>query len=289
MAPVIRARILFRRPFFARTALLFLFTLLLGAPSAPGAENPEAPGLTVMLKLDDLVRHGKGPDATVSPRWQRVTDFLEREKIKANFGLLADSLEGDCPGYVGWIKQRLTNGYVELWHHGYYTKGLPEAMQVKGRTGEYVGGTAADQGALFQKSLALAKAKLGTELVAFGPHSTAVDAATYEALEGIPQIRLVWFYGPPKDVRTSKVVVQRLMNLEKPLFVPNPASVREEFEKKKATLPYIALQGHPNQWNDVRFEDFQKAVLLLRDQHCRFVTASGFLAEQAGRREIPKN
>jgi hypothetical protein len=113
---MINARFLFRRTVATRTALLIFATLMLGGPLAPGAENQAAPGLIVMLKLDDLVRHGQGTDATVSPRWQRVTDFLEREKIKANFGLLADSLEGECPGYVGWIKQRLTNGYVELWH-----------------------------------------------------------------------------------------------------------------------------------------------------------------------------
>jgi hypothetical protein len=142
--------------------------------------------------------------------------------------------------------------------------------------------------ALFKKSLALAKEKLGVDLVGFGPHSTAVDAATFEALEGIPQIRLVWFYGPPKGVSTGKVVVQRLMNLEKPLFVPNPTSVQGEFEKKKRTLPYIALQGHPNQWDDARFENFKKAVLYLREQGCRFVTPSEFLAEQAGRKESPK-
>ena len=248
---------------------------------------PTRPALAVMLKLDDLVRHGQGPNATVSPRWQRMTEFLEREKIKASFGLLAESLEGDCPGYVGWIKQRVTGGWIELWHHGYYNKGLPEAMKAGGRTGEYVGGTAADQAALFNKSLGLAKEKLGVDLVAFGPHGTAIDGATYEALEGIPQIRLVWFYGPPKGVRTSKVVVQRLMNLEKPLFVPNPSALQEDFEKKKATLPYIALQGHPNQWDDARFESFQKAVLFLRDQGCRFVTASEFLAEHATNSKVP--
>ena len=233
-----------------------------------------------MLKLDDLGRQGQGANASVSARWQRVTDFLEHEKIKAAYGLFGDSLEGDCPGYVAWIKQRLSGGCIELWHHGYYSKGLPEALKVNGRTGECVGGTAADQAALFKKSLSLAKEKLGIDLVAFGPHSTAVDAATYEALQDIPQIRLVWFYGPPAGVRTTKFVVRRLMNLEKPLFVPNPESVREEFEKKKAQLPYIALQGHPNQWDDARFEAFKKAVLYLREQGCRFATPTEFLAQQ---------
>jgi hypothetical protein len=264
---------------------LVFAAVLLGAGFPPhvAADDSTAPALVVMLKLDDLVRHGKGPAATVSPRWQRVTDFLEGEKIKGSFGLLAESLEGDCPAYVKWIKQRAAGGWVEIWHHGYYIRGLPEELKVKGRTAEYVGGTAADQAAMFNKSLTLAKEKLGLDLVAFGPHSTAVDAATYEALEGVPQIRLVWFYGPPKGVRTSKVVVQRLMELERPLFVPNPEALKDSFEKKRATLPYIAVQGHPNQWDDERFENFKKAVLYLRGQGCRFITPSEFLAAHAAR------
>jgi peptidoglycan/xylan/chitin deacetylase (PgdA/CDA1 family) len=127
------------------------------------------------------------------------------------------------------------------------------------------------------------KEKVGIDMIAFGPHTTALDAATYEALEGIPEIRLVWFYGPPKGARTSKLVIQRLMELERPLFVPNPEQLRENFEKKRATLPYVAIQGHPNQWDDVRFADFKKAVLYLREQGCRFVTPSEYLAAQKAR------
>jgi hypothetical protein len=233
-----------------------------------------------MLKLDDLVRQGKQPAATVSPRWQRTTDFLEGEKIKASYGLLVDSLEGECPAYIAWLKQRVAAGWIEIWDHGYYG-GFPAELKVNGRTGENVGAPAAEQAALFKKSLALTKEKTGINMIAFGPHTTAVDGATYEALEGIPEIRMVWFYGPPKGARTSKVVIQRLMELEKPLFVPNPEQLRENFEKKRATLPYVAIQGHPNQWDDARFENFKKAVLYLRDQGCRFVTPSEYLASQA--------
>jgi peptidoglycan/xylan/chitin deacetylase (PgdA/CDA1 family) len=93
----------------------------------------------------------------------------------------------------------------------------------------------------------------------------------------------VWFYGPPKGLTTSKFLVQRLMELERPLFVPNAENVQKSFEMKRATLPYVAIQGHPNQWDDARFEAFKKAVLYLRDQGCRFVTPSEFLKEQSGK------
>lgn len=259
------------------SCIRLIFIAILSAVSALHGAEPAKPAPVVMLKLDDLVRQGKHPEAKPSPRWQQTTDFLEGEKIKASYGILTDSLEGECPGYVAWIKQRVAAGWIEIWDHGHYGR-FPEELKVNGRTGENVGAPAADQAALFKKSLALVKEKVGIDMIAFGPHTTALDAATYEALEGIPEIRMVWFYGPPKGTNTSKVVIQRLMELERPLFVPNPELVKTEFEKKRAWMPYVAIQGHPNQWDDVRFADFKKAVLYLRDQGCRFVTPSEYLA-----------
>lgn len=267
---------------FLVPALLSVHGVTAQSPPVTPSAQPSAAGrpLAVVLKLDDLVRGGAAPTATVSPRWQRTTDFLEGENIKASYGLLCNSLEGDCPAYVEWIKQRASRGLIEIWHHGYYARLLPQSMKVNGRTAEYMGGSVEDQAEMFRKSLKLVKEKTGIEMMAFGPHSTAIDGTTYRALATIPEIKMVFYYGPPKDVPTDKFVVQRLMELEKPLFVPNPDAVRQAFELRKGTAPYFVIQGHPNQWDDARFENFMKAVLYLRDQGCRFVTPSELLAEQ---------
>ena len=53
---------------------------------------------------------------------------------------------------------------------------------------------------------------------------------------------------------TGKDAIQRLMELEKPVFNPNPDQFKENFE------------------------NFKKVVLDLRDQGCRFVTISDYLA-----------
>ena len=37
----------------------------------------------VILKLDDVTAGGK--EGVVSPRWQRVSDYIENKKIKFNF------------------------------------------------------------------------------------------------------------------------------------------------------------------------------------------------------------
>ncbi|QIF01530.1 hypothetical protein [Roseimicrobium sp. ORNL1] len=267
--------------FFAVACLAF--ALLANATAfaqAPAATESAKKPLAIVLKLDDLVKGGKPPTASVSPRFQRTADFLEGEKLKYSYGILSDSLEGDCPAYVDWIKEHVAKGYLEIWHHGYYARLLPPEMKVNGRTAEYMGGTPEEQAAMFRKSIDLVKQKTGIEMMAFGPHSTAIDGTTYKALDGIPEIKMVFYYGPPKGVTTSKFVVQRLMELEKPLFVPNPENVQKTYETKKDSVPYFVIQGHPNQWDDARFENFKKAVLYLRDQGCRFLTPSELLKEQ---------
>lgn len=263
-----------------KTILGFLIASLAFCLPSVRAAEPATP--VVMLKLDDL-GHQKGNNATVSARWQKLIDFLEAEKLKASIGILTDSLEGDYPAYCDWIKQHVAKGTFEVWDHGHYGRGIPDSMKVNGRTAENEGGTVEDQAAMFRKSLDLVKDKLGIEMHAFGPHSTHLDGTTYEALKQFPQIKAVWFYGPPKGAKTDKVVIERLMNLEVPLFVPNADKVKEDFEKKRATLPYVAVQGHPNQWDDARFESFKKAVLYLRDQGCKFVTISEYLEAGKGK------
>jgi len=255
------------------SAWLLLSACAFGAPAAP----------VVMLKLDDLYRAKPGSPHPVSEHWQRVTDFLESQKLKANYGIFASSLEGECPQYVDWLKKRVASGQIEIWHHAYYGwGGLPKDLQVDGRTGEWMGGTAAAQAETFQKSFKLIKEKLGLDVAAFGPHATPTDGATFEALEGFPQIRAVWFANPPAGTKTSKLVIKRLMNLEQPIFFPNPGKVKADFEKQRATLPYVAIQGHPDQWDDARFEKFKQTVLYLKDQGCKFVTISEYLASQPG-------
>lgn len=91
-----------------------------------------------LLKLDDLARHGAGPGATVSPQRQRVTDFLESGGIKPSFGVFGESLEGDVPAYVSWLKTRVDRGWIELWHHGWFAWELPLERKVNGRTAEYL-------------------------------------------------------------------------------------------------------------------------------------------------------
>jgi peptidoglycan/xylan/chitin deacetylase (PgdA/CDA1 family) len=257
--------------------LLLMACVLLSSLGAAEADGRPM----VMLKLDDLVRHGKGPEATVSPRWQKVTDFINAEQVKANYGIICESLEGDCPAYAAWLKALVASGRFEIWNHGYYGR-FPKEQTSGTRLGEFLGATVAEHSALFVRSLVLVREKTGIVMQAYGPHAAPLvgpdAAAAYTALAGIPEFKLVFFYAPPDGTTTDKVVVPRLMELEKPLFVPNAANVQASFEAKGRKLPLITVQGHPNQWDDERFAEFAKAVRYLKEQGCRFVTVGEYLA-----------
>lgn len=252
---------------------MFRFLACCLAISVLGAADASAP--MVMLKLDDLHRWSKDPQAPAPEKWRRMAAIVEAEGAKANLGIFAESLEGDCPVYVRWIQERVASGRFEIWHHGYYNR-FPADPQVA-KQSEYQQRPAADQADSMRKAVDLVRAKTGLVMRAFGPHGTPLDGVeTYAALAGIPEIEVVWFYGPAKGVVTDKVVIERRAELEKPIFKPNAGNLKQSWEKLR-TRDYLALQGHPGSWDEQGFAEFAEAVRFLAAQGCRFVTVSEWL------------
>jgi len=249
-----------------------LMTLGCSAAVAEAAESA-APGRpqVILLKLDDVVafNRGKGP---VSPRWQRITDYLVENKIHASFGIICSSLENDNPTYFRWIKDLHDQGTIEFWLHGYYNR-KPED-----KTGEFEQGTAAEQRAVLEKSEQLARRKLGFPLAAFGPHWSGTTDATDEALEQVPDVK-IWLYGPKKPKHFSRLSLERVMALEDPTFVPDFDKFRRTYERVAANRDVLVLQGHPDMWDDSRWAGFMAIVGFLRARNCAFMTPS----EYAGR------
>ncbi|MCP4450633.1 MAG: hypothetical protein GY809_04175 [Planctomycetes bacterium] len=71
-------------------ALLVLLAMPQGVIAATGKPGSAQ---IIILKLDDVVAHSSSHDAPVSPRWQRVTDFLKDANLKGSFGFIGYSLE----------------------------------------------------------------------------------------------------------------------------------------------------------------------------------------------------
>jgi hypothetical protein len=261
-------------------AMLGMACLAMAQDSAltPPAGAPRAP--VVILKLDDLVASGSNSKVAVSPRWQKLADYLETTKTPASIGVICESLQADRPAYIAWIAARQATGLYEFWNHGWLVD-FP-ADKATGRIGAFQGTTLDEQLGFLRQGQQAMLAKTGITMRAFGPHVCKVDATTYAALEQIPELTMVWYYGPPRDIPTTKFVFKRTINLEKPLFRPNLAHVQERFAGEGSRLDYVAMQGHPGQWSDADFAQFTQVIDYLREQGCSFATPSAYRAA-AGR------
>jgi peptidoglycan/xylan/chitin deacetylase (PgdA/CDA1 family) len=256
---------------FAILALAATSRLALAADGAP-AKNARKKAPVVILKLDDInTKGGHGPQAPVSPRWQRVTDFIVKNKLKAAFGIIGSSLEQDNPAYFQWIKELDKSGTIEFWNHGYKERTAADKI------GEFEG-SYEDQKRSLEQTQRLAKEKLGIELKAFGAHWSGANAATAQALAEIPEIKMI-FYFPEVP---GKLVFPRILTIENPTFVPDFEKFKAIYESRAKNAPVLAMQGHPNQWDEKRWAGFVKIVEFLKAQGCVFMTPSQYLAQSAG-------
>lgn len=259
----------YRHSLITSTNDVLFRNLKITRPSNPIKKSIPSTGKIALLKLDDLVQVGTHSKATVSSRWQKTIQWLQDENIKASIGLLGESLAGDYPEYFNWIKNKYNTGLFEFWNHGYYINYVsPDGLQ---KNNAFVNSLLTEQTDMISQAQALAKSKLGITITAFGPHYSNIDGSTYTAIEKNPDIKMVWFFKPTNNQTTPLFVFERKMDLEVPIFQPNPQSVQEKYNSIGKNLAYIALQGHPNQWSDTQFENFKKSILWLREQGVIFM------------------
>ncbi|OGV81515.1 MAG: hypothetical protein A3K19_17240 [Lentisphaerae bacterium RIFOXYB12_FULL_65_16] len=243
---------------FAVTAIFSLSTAALAEEgTAAPAKRP-----IIILKLDDVT--------TLTPRWQKCAEFLERENVKAAFGIIGNGLDNPKPQLVDWIKKCHDSRLIEFWNHGYRNRTAQDPK------GEFEEDDSAVQLASLQKTQALAKEKLGITLHAFGPHWSGTNAATEQALAQVPELTSVFYYTKSSKARPW-FVFERVFVLEEPLFKPNFEFVKKKFEQVADKKAYICMQGHANQWDDQRFEQFTMIVKYLKEQGCIFMTPTEYV------------
>lgn len=250
-----------------RRALTSSAAAMPGPVAGSGAASAKGPQV-IVLKLDDVTSHGARGGVPVSPRWQRTIDFIRKSNLKASFGIIGSSLEQDNPAYFDWIKNLDRSGVIEFWNHGYKDR------KVQDKSGEFEGALEEQMLAL-RKTQKLAREKLGIELKAFGPHWSQTTPDTEKALESVPEITM-WFYGPNDS---KKFVFERILVLENPTFVPDFERFKQIYEKVAQDKACLALQGHPNAWDEKRWQGFVTIIEYLKSKGCVFMTPSQYLAK----------
>ena len=100
-----------------------------------------------------------------------------------------------------------------------------------------------------------------------------------ERRDGIPEIKMCFY--DPKGAK--QLVFERVLVLENPTFVPDFDKFKQLYEKNAKDKPYLALQGHPDMWDEKRWEGFVKIIEFLKARGCVFVTPSECLDKVAGR------
>lgn len=248
---------------------VFLCQLL---PVSAAGQNTQPAHKLVVLKLDDLVA---GPNGLAVPvRFQRVADFLENKKIKFSLGVLGYSLLEDNPVYFKWITGRANRGYIEFWNHGLL-------QRKQNSDGTFEPQYAVDE---FLRSYpeqlhslrmvdSLAKAKLGLEFVVWGPHWSDANLDTDRALAQVKSIKMTFGY-PPVVKEYKGFVLRNRIDIEYPTHNPDFEAFLKTYTKKSKEWDYFFLQGHPNSWDDTRWENFVKIIEYLEKEGVRFVTPS---------------
>lgn len=239
--------------------------------AASSSETKATSPQVVILKFDDVTTHGAHGKNPVSANWQRLADYLAANHIKGSFGIICASLEQDNPGYFKWIKDLQSAGLIEFWHHGYRERTSAD------KQGEFESSSWEEQRTIFEKGEALAMAKLGFPLAAFGPHWSGTNDATDRALAAVPAIK-IWLYGPKQPKHFRGLSIERIMALENPTFLPDPNKFQELYARNGAKAPVLVLQGHPNAWTDERWKGFVEIIAFLRSRQVVFMTPSEYLA-----------
>ncbi len=227
----------------------------------PKAVITEGHRPVILLKLDDVVR--------ISDKWNKCVDFLKEENVKASLGIIGYAMESGNQKLFEWIKKQNGTGLFEFWNHGYMNR------SGKDKYGEFESDDVEKQREALQKTQDLVKEKTGIQLVAFGPHWSGTTAATVEALNQVPEIKIVFYY--TDGAKGDRFVYKRFTNMEYPTFKPNFRHVKKSFEGGGYKRPYLCLQGHPEAWNDEGFEDFKQIVKYYKAHGCEFMTASEYV------------
>ncbi len=243
--------------------------------------KPDKP-INIVLKLDDLFVKGNQP----TPRWLRVVEYIDSKQINATMGMLTKGIADASPEYCQWVKDHLAKGNWEIWFHGWdhQTYTGPDGK----KHNEFEGRSYDQQMKRLADSQRLAYEKFGFHFTSFGPPggvgTPSQDATTHKVMIDDPYIT-TWIYptaidelGKQTNQQGDIVILDRVwgVGIESTVGAADFEAFVRGYIRNVQKRDYFTLQGHPQMWNDHRFEQFTKIVEFLIDQGANFVLPSAY-------------
>ncbi|MDQ8194682.1 DUF2334 domain-containing protein [Coraliomargarita sp. SDUM461004] len=218
----------------------------------------------IVIKADDLLYRSDG--TIFGSGWNRFIEIAAELDIKISVGIICKSLANGEPEYFDRIRALHNSGQIEFWNHGF-----THARNKETGESEFSGPDFETQLDTIARGQALALEKLGFAFRAFGSPFNANDANTTRAMREHPEL-ISWLYGPKNaNLLPGQIILGRVVNLEHPVHHPNFEAFKRGF-LKNPNHPYYVLQAHPNSWDYVRFEEFEKIVNFLKERGAEFIT-----------------
>jgi len=216
----------------------------------------------VFLKADDIRYHSYW---NISPKWIRFFDYIKEKNIKANLGLIGNSLEEGDDIYCSSLMEINEYENFEFWNHG-FTHKLNGTNDEGEKYHEFWNTSYEEQKQHLLKTQDLAKEKLGITLHGFGAPGNNIDDNTVAALEEIPDIKF-WYYG---NENSNKLVFPRRIRVETSTGV---ADYDKFIADSRVNDDILTLEIHPACWDDPnRYEEFKKVIDYLMAKDVTFMT-----------------
>lgn len=221
----------------------------------------------IVIKADDLIKYDRNV--------KRFNNIIKKENIKANWGIVANSLENADEDYINFIKNSNKDRF------GFFNHGYTHSMKVTPQDKivcEFGGKTMQEQLRYLKDAQKLVKDKTGLALNAFGAPCNQINLETKKALEQIDDIK-IWYFG--MDAK-DKIILKRYSEIEisvgKPsyqYFIKKTAKYLLDENSNKALV--ITYQIHPNSWNTKDRREFRKIVKFLKNSGASFILQDDML------------
>jgi peptidoglycan/xylan/chitin deacetylase (PgdA/CDA1 family) len=213
----------------------------------------------IILKLDDIyVRKGVILCAS-------TLNFLTQNKIKAGLGTIAGRNDSTM---FSTLKKYLTaenakqEKLFEIWNHGYdHSK-----TEFKDSIYEF-------QKSHFEKANRIIQQLLGIQMHTFGTPFNASDSVTNRVIHENPDYKIFMYSSIKPKLSNEILYLDHRVNMENGTGKPEFDYFLTNYNKLKSKYSdYAILQGHPNQWNTEKLEQFRKIIDFLISEGCEFVT-----------------